>query len=206
MISKISGKLTRISIQFVYIDTGGVEYEILVPLNVVETLQNQISKKIQLYIYHHFQGEEQKLYGFLDISQRELFKTIIQLKGIGPTLGLSILSHLNTQQLLEICEKKESQKLMKIPRIGKSIAEEIIFEVNQKKKKFLKLLTDAKLDVKKEKTSKQMSEELKEDIIQALKTLGYKEPATKKALEKIENDNIQPNSLSEWVKEVLKVI
>lgn len=202
MISKISGKLSRISLQFVYIDTGSIEYEVLVPLNVLEKLQNLISKKIKLYIYHHFQGEEQKLYGFLDVSQRELFKTIIQLKGIGPSLGLSVLSHLNTEQLLEICEKKEFEKLMKIPRIGKSLAEELIFEVNRKKKKFLKLLPAAK----KEKIQTHINEESKEDIIQALKSLGYKETVIKKALEKLENQEIQLNSISEWVREVLKVI
>lgn len=205
MISKITGKISKIGIQTIYIDTGGVEYEIYVPLNVIEQLQIRNSKKVEIYIYHYFQGEEQKLFGFLDFSQRELFRTIIQLKGIGPSLGLSILSHLDLIQLIEICEKNEIQKLLKIPRIGKSIAEELIFEVNRKKKKFLKLLNSTSKN--KKETNLVQKEEIFEDIIAGLKSLGYKEKAIKDAILKVEKKlkNL-PQSTSEWVKEVLKEI
>ncbi|MFN3603295.1 MAG: Holliday junction branch migration protein RuvA [Leptonema sp. (in: bacteria)] len=203
MISKITGKLTRIGVQTVYLDTGTIEFEIITPLNVQEKLQNKISKKVQLFTYHYFQGEEQKLFGFLEFSQRELFKTIIQLKGIGPALGLSILSHLDIEHLIDICEKKDIEKLLKIPRIGKNTAEEIIFEVNRKKKKFLNLLSESHKEV----GSKITKEDMLDDVKHGLKFLGYSDKSIIKAIEKVEKKLTQkPQNVSEWIKEVLKEI
>lgn len=207
MITKITGKISRIGIQTIYIDTGCIEYEIYVPLNVIDQIQKKNSKKVEIYIYHYFQGEEQKLFGFLDFSQRELFKTIIQLKGIGPSLALSILSHLDLIQLIEVCEKKDIQRLLKIPRIGKNVAEELIFEVNRKKKKFLKLLEFSSLKNKVGEINHYNNEEMFDEVITGLKSLGYKEKQIKETIKKVEKKlTYLPQSTSEWVKEVLKEI
>jgi Holliday junction DNA helicase RuvA len=204
MISKLKGKITRIGIQSIFIDIGSIEYEVYVPLNVIEYLQKNQKKNqnYTIYVYHHFQGEEQKLYGFLEFSQRELFRTIITLKGIGPSLGLSILSHLNTKQLLDICENKDISKLTKIPRIGKNIAEEIIFEVQRKKKIFIKLLEISEPQKKSEYIFDSF-----EEVIQGMKYLGYSEKKVLETIDKIQKTRKKlPQNTSEWIREVLKEI
>jgi len=204
MISKLKGKITRIGIQSIFIDIGSIEYEVYVPLNVIEYLQKNQKKNqnYTIYVYHHFQGEEQKLYGFLEFSQRELFRTIITLKGIGPSLGLSILSHLNTKQLLDICENKDISKLTKIPRIGKNIAEEIIFEVQRKKKIFVKLLEISEPQKKSEYIFDSFDE-----VIQGMKYLGYSEKKVLETIDKIQKKQKKlPQNTSEWIREVLKEI
>lgn len=205
MISKLTGTISRVGLQSIFVDLKFIEYEVYVPLNVLEYFQNHSlkNKKYEVYIFHHFQGEEQKLYGFLDFSQRELFRTLIKLKGIGPSLALSILSHINTEELLKICEEEDAKRLTKIPKIGNQTAEEIIFEVNRKKKLFLKLLehTDHK------KTVKTLSEDFFDDVIQGLKYLGYKEKAIIDTIHKIkQSKKVVPQNVSEWIREVLKEI
>ncbi|GIX40604.1 MAG: Holliday junction ATP-dependent DNA helicase RuvA [Leptospiraceae bacterium] len=203
MISKLKGHITRTGIQSIFIDTGFIEFEVYVPLNVIEFFQKQRKNKIyEVYIYHHFSGEEQKLYGFLDFSQRELFRTIITLKGIGPSLGLSILSHLNTEQLITICENNDISSLIKIPRIGKTTAEELIFEVKRKKKIFLKLL-----EFSGKKIETDFSIDIIEEVIQGMKYLGYNEKKVLETIEKIKNNRKKlPQNTSEWIREVLKEI
>ncbi len=202
MISKIKGKISRIGLQSIFIDTGNIEYEVFTPLNVIEYFQNNHKKNssYEIFIYHHFQGEEQKLFGFLEFSQRELFRTIITLKGIGPSLGLSILSHLNTMQLIRTCENHDIKTLTKIPRIGKTTAEEIIFEVNRKKKLFLKLLEfDSKI-------YPEISSDI-EEVIQGMKYLGYNEKKVLEIIDKIKKSRKKlPQNTSEWIREVLKEI
>jgi len=202
MISKLRGKISRIGVQSIFIDTGNIEYEVFTPLNVIEYFQKNTQKNssFEIFIYHHFQGEEQKLFGFLEFSQRELFRTIITLKGIGPSLGLSILSHLNTMQLIQTCENHDIKTLTKIPRIGKTTAEEIIFEVNRKKKLFLKLLEhDFKI-------YPQISSDI-EEVLQGMKYLGYNEKKVLEVIEKIKKSRKKlPQNTSEWIREVLKEI
>ena len=202
MISKLRGKISRIGVQSIFIDTGNIEYEVFTPLNVIEYFQKNTKKNssFEIFIYHHFQGEEQKLFGFLEFSQRELFRTIITLKGIGPSLGLSILSHLNTMQLIQTCENHDIKTLTKIPRIGKTTAEEIIFEVNRKKKLFLKLLEhDFKI-------YPQISSDI-EEVLQGMKYLGYNEKKVLEVIEKIKKSRKKlPQNTSEWIREVLKEI
>ncbi|MCX7810287.1 MAG: Holliday junction branch migration protein RuvA [Leptospiraceae bacterium] len=202
MISKLKGKISRIGVQSIFIDTGNIEYEIFTPLNVIEYFQKNPEKNssYEIFIYHHFQGEEQKLFGFLEFSQRELFRTIITLKGIGPSLGLSILSHLNTMQLIQICENHDIKTLTKIPRIGKTTAEEIIFEVNRKKKLFLRLLEhDSEI-------YPEISSDL-EEVLQGMKYLGYNEKKVLEVIDKIKKNRKKlPQNTSEWIREVLKEI
>ncbi len=204
MISKIKGKISHIGLQSIFIDNGFLELEVYVPLNVIEYFQNQKNKNksYELYIYHHFFGEGQRLYGFLEFSQRELFRNIIQLKGIGISLGLSILSHLNVKQLIEICEKNDIKSLTRIPKIGKSIAENLIFEVNRKKKIFLQLLEKENKNISKENINQIYIEE----AIQGLKYLGYKEKNILDTINKIKKSNKKIQSTSEWIREVLKEI
>ncbi|MCS7206201.1 MAG: Holliday junction branch migration protein RuvA [Leptospiraceae bacterium] len=195
MISKLKGKVTRVDVQTIYIDTGTVEYEVHVPLNVIEEIQKNKKKVWEIYIYHYNQGELERLYGFLEFTQRELFKIMISLKGIGPSLGLSLLSHLNVDQLLDACEKHDIETLTRIPRIGISIAESLIFEVNRKKAVFQKLRDG----------SKPISVPL-EDVISGLKNLGYKEKQIQEAIRKIQARKELPQTASDWIRETLKII
>ncbi|MBW7858357.1 MAG: Holliday junction branch migration protein RuvA [Leptonema sp. (in: Bacteria)] len=199
MISGLLGHVQRFGASKIYFLVGAVEYEVNVPLDVFEYLQHQKENQHFLYIYHLFTGEDQRLFGFLHPSQRELFGAILSLKGFGSVLALSVLSHVDLPKLLDLCERSDVAALAKIPRVGKKTAESLIFEVNQKKQKFKKLLqtepTHSPTDI-----SYTSESEL---AIQALIQLGYKEAQIQKVFSKVLPE-VGDVSASELIRQTLK--
>lgn len=199
MISGIRGIVSRKAGTRLFIDTGALEYEIIVPLNVLDSVERKLQENPEAELFFHVHQqilpEEHRLYGFLDPQQRELFRTIQDIKGFGSSLALSILSHLDTRGLLSICESGDTKGLTHIPRIGKSTAEALIFEVNRKKKRFLKLLeleegsARAGLSATGELVA-EPEDETFELVKQALLQLGYKETQVAKVLEKLEKERL----------------
>ena len=227
MISGIRGSISRKAGTRLFIDTGAVEYEMIVPLNVLDAVERRLHQDpdAQLFFHVHQQilPEEHRLYGFLDPQQRELFRTIQDIKGFGSSLALIILSHLDTRGLLAICEGGDAGGLTHIPRIGKSTAEALIFEVNRKKKRFLKLLeleegaARAGLSDSGELVA-EPEDETFELVKQALLQLGYKETQITKVLSKLEKEHPvaeagrdsealdAESSTAEWIRKALQLI
>lgn len=224
MISGIRGIVSRKAGTRLYIDTGAVEYELIVPLNVLEAVEHRLNQESEaVFLFHVHQQilpEEHRLYGFLDPQQRELFRTIQDIKGFGSSLALSILSHLDTRGLLAICEGGDAKQLTHIPRIGKSTAEALIFEVNRKKKRFLKLLEleegAARAGIAS--TGELVSEpedEAFELVRQALMQLGYKDTQIAKVIAKLELERgrgadsgtgPETEATGEWIRRALQLI
>ncbi len=195
MISGIHGKLERLGAQSAFIMAGGLEYEVFVPLNVFDYLEKQgEGADVRLFVHHHFSQEDQRLYGFLDADEREVFRELIRLQGMGPSLALSVLSHFDGQRLLSSAEQNDVQSLMQIPRIGKKTAERLIFEISGRKERFRKLLSGAKTRVK------QSEQEL---AVQALLQLGYRETQIADAMKSLSG---KPQTASEWIAAALRAL
>ncbi|MCB1138809.1 MAG: hypothetical protein KDK23_08640 [Leptospiraceae bacterium] len=223
MISGIRGVVSRKAGTRLFIDTGSVEYELIVPLNVLEAVERRLNEQPDVALFFHVHQqilpEEHRLYGFLDPQQRELFRTIQDIKGFGSSLALSILSHLNTRGLLAICESGDSRQLTHIPRIGKSTAEALVFEVNRKKKRFLKLLeleegaARAGLSSEGELVA-EPEDETFELVKQALLQLGYKENQVVRVLGKLEAERASrepsrgpdADATAEWIRRALQLM
>ena len=204
MIAGISGTVARLGVSSVYIDTGGLEYEVFVPLNVFDELSRTSGgERVRLYIYHHFMQDEQRLFGFREPGQRDLFIAVKNLKGLGTSLALSLLSHLNGKTLLELCERKDVKALTKLPRVGKATAETIIFEVNRKRDKWEQIVGVGEDGVPGEDV-RGSEEEL---AYQALIQLGYKEKEAKEALLKHTSEKDGGGlSASELIREALRLL
>ena len=189
MISGISGRVRRFGVQRVYIDAGGLEYEVHVTLGVYDTLQRtRPETEVYLYIHHQFSQEEQKLFGFLDPAQREFFQALQNIKGLGTVLTLSLLSHLDGRALLALCDRKDVTGLSRIPRIGKATAERLVFEIGRRRDKFQQLLDSARArageDDGHDADPPPPADE--EDLaFEALLQLGYKEAQARKVLAKV---------------------
>ncbi len=200
MIAGLHGKIVRFGASRIQLDAGGVEYEVQLPLDVFESLQKNAQDSVHLFIYHQFLTDgEQKLFGFLDPGSREFFIALQTIKGIGTSLALSILSHLRAGDLLAICERNDIESLCRIPRIGKTTAETIIFEIKRRRDKWSKLF----LGDEPGRQPEAMPEEL---ALQALTAqLGYKENQVKAAFEKLKvMAGPRPGNAADWIKEVLK--
>lgn len=151
---------------------NGVGYEVSVPLRALEQLK--IGQTAELFVYHHFSPDSQRLFGFLSASERNFFRELTGIKGIGPALALSILSHSTAVQFLELCRSGNVAALSRLPRVGKKTAERLVFEVKDKQFDFI------------ENQNQPMAVSTNRLALEALLQLGYKESEIEKALARVD--------------------
>ncbi len=131
MIARLSGSLLDKNPPHLVIDVNGVGYEIEAPLGVFSDLPEN-GKQIAIVIHHHFSQDSQTLYGFATLGDRELFRKLLKISGIGAKLALTILSGASGEELARYVSTADVASLTRMPGIGKKTAERIIMELRDK--------------------------------------------------------------------------
>jgi len=173
----------------IVLNVGGVGYEIqLLPkhFNKAENFN-----KIELWIHQIDREDGSNLYGFIDINQRDLFREIISVNGIGPQIGMALLEDFEITQLVNAIENKESNLLSTTQGIGKRIADRLIVELRRKLQRFLdnnETSHDKKEDIDNNHFSKYIDE-----IYLILESLGYEDNEIKDSM-KIITTNEKENT------------
>lgn len=162
MISRVHGKLVRRDIGVVELSTsGGVTYEISIPLTVYERLPRE-GVEVELRTYQVVREDSAELFGFIDASERALFARLLTASGVGPRLALSMLSSLSPQKLVAAITAKDIATLRQIPGLGTKKAEKLTVELADR-------LDDLALTTAGPKLEGRTSEE----AVGALVALGY---------------------------------
>ncbi|MBU3069577.1 Holliday junction branch migration protein RuvA [Aestuariicella sp. G3-2] len=133
MIGRLQGQLLEKKAPEVLVDVNGVGYEVLVPMTTLYQLP-EIGGKVTLSIHFAVSENSQALYGFYDKKDRELFRTLIKVSGVGPKMALAILSGMETDQLVSCVMEDNVSALVKVPGVGKKTAERLIIELRDKLK------------------------------------------------------------------------
>ena len=133
MIAQLHGSLAHKSPEHLIVDVHGVGYHVLVSLNSYYRLPDPC-QPVKLFIHTHVREDALQLYGFVDAAEKELFLLLISVSGIGPRLGLNILSGTSLDQLLEALEAGDLVRLVAIPGVGKKTAERLVVELRDKVK------------------------------------------------------------------------
>ena len=132
MIALVSGTLVRRELDRVEILTaGGVGYECLIPLSVFESLPQE-GATITLHTHLAVREDAWHLYGFSDRYDRAVFQRLLVAKGVGPSLALGILSSLTPERVVRALREKDITTLMRVPRVGRKKAEQIILDLADK--------------------------------------------------------------------------
>lgn len=131
MIARLSGILLDKSPPLIVIDVNGVGYEVEAPTGVFIDLPEN-GKQVAILIHHHFSQDSQTLYGFASTGERELFRKLLKVNGIGAKLALAILSGASAADLSRFVATADIASLTRIPGIGKKTAERIIMELRDK--------------------------------------------------------------------------
>lgn len=183
MIGRLTGEVAEKQAPDLLIDVNGVGYEVQMPLTSFYELPE---KGQQATVYTHFVVREdaQLLYGFASKQERSLFRLLIKANGVGPKLGLTILSGLTAEQFVTCVEHDDVTTLVKLPGVGKKTAERLLIEMRDRIKA---------LDVSPEFMPKMSMESslLKsnhsefEDAVSALTSLGYSSQQANKAVKSV---------------------
>lgn len=131
MIGKLTGTLLEKNPPQILIDCHGVGYEVDVPMSTFYNLPAS-GEKVALLTHFVVREDAQILYGFATPSERETFRQLIKISGVGPRTALGILSGLSVQDLAQAVTAQEVGRLVKVPGIGKKTAERLLLELKGK--------------------------------------------------------------------------
>lgn len=195
MIAQLTGKLAEKSADHIIIDVQGVGYRVMISLQTFYTLPDP-SANITLHTFTYVREDQLVLYGFLRREEKELFKKLISVSGIGPKLAIGVLSGLPAEDFVCALQNEDIARLNSIPGVGKKTAERIMIEL---KDKILKEMAAGTSTISIQTASVNASYD---DALSALLNLGYNRAHAQKALAKA--SSAKNASLETVIKEALK--
>jgi holliday junction DNA helicase RuvA len=175
MIAHLAGKLLSKQPNQVIVDVNGVGYEVHVPLSTFYEV-GEIGSPVQLRIYTHVREDTIALFGFKSAEEKSMFEQVTSISGIGPKLGITILSGMPVDELVAAIRQSNLARLTSIPGIGKKTAERLVVELRDKLAKTLPAGEPA---------AAQSVSQPQEDVISALVNLGYAKPSAEKAVQTV---------------------
>lgn len=182
MIAHLSGTLLSKEPNQVIVDVGGVGYDVTIPLSTFYDLDDQKSD-VQLLIYTHVKEDALQLYGFKTPSERKLFIHFISVSGVGPKLGIALLSHMKTDELIEAIKSNNLARLTQIPGIGRKTAERLVVDLRDKMIQLSQAQVAEATGVKPETTYASSDDNVRADALSALVNLGYQRSPAEKAID-----------------------
>ncbi len=209
MFEYIFGELTVKKIDYVVLDINGLGYKIYISLNTFENL-GEIGNDERLYIHTNVKEDDISYYGFKKENERELFKALISISGVGPKLALAILSTYDVKEIIDIVLESNAKLFTKVPGLGEKKAQKIILDLIDKVKKLniIEIHNEITDTVKgREIVSDTSNTELllmKEDIKLALDSLGYSNADVSKWIKDEELAEIE--NIGQAIKTVLQKI
>ena len=188
MIGKLTGTLDNKNPPQVLVDCHGVGYEVHVPMSTFYNLPD-VGSKVSLLTHFVVREDAQILYGFATPQEREAFRQLIKISGVGPRTALSVLSGMNVDELSQAVTLQEAGRLIKVPGIGKKTAERLLLELKGKLGPDIGVATNVANDAQ-------------GDILQALVALGYSDKEAAVALKALPADV----GVSEGIKLALRAL
>lgn len=189
MIGKLSGTLLEKNPPQILLDCHGVGYEVDVPMSTFYHLPAS-GEQVSLLTHFVVREDAQILYGFATAPERDAFRQLIKISGVGPRTALAVLSGLSVNDLAQAVSTQETGRIVKVPGIGKKTAERLLLELKGK------LGVDLGLPAGATRSDAQA------DIQQALMALGYNEKDAAAALKALPADV----GVAEGIKLALKAL
>ena len=191
MITHIQGRLVEKTPTEVVIDCNGIGYLINISLHTFSLLPD--GESLKLFTFLQIKEDSHTLFGFVEKQERELFKLLISVSGIGANIARTMLSSLAPQQIIQAIASNDVSTVQSIKGIGAKTAQRVILDL---KDKVLKVYNLDEVSVIESNTNK-------EEALSALEVLGFARKSAEKVIEKIHRDS--PNArVEEFIKQALK--
>lgn len=185
MIGRITGILLERHPAGLLIDVQGLGYEVKVPLSTLFALP-VVGERVTLQTHLVSREDGQTLYGFLSTADRELFRELIRVTGVGPKLALTILSGISAEQFVLCVRKQDGSALVRLPGIGKRTAERLLLELRDRLDSWNSPAVGAIGDIANQPFA--AGESPTQEAEQALVTLGYKPQEAARAVNRAQQE------------------
>ncbi len=195
MIAYLKGTIHAKSTEHIIVDVRDVGYQLEISDQTLQDLPSE-GEDVELLVYHHITDNDQRLFGFVDQNEKDLFELLITVKGVGPKLGLTILSGLPAQQITGAIVQKDKSALSQIKGIGKKTAERMILELKDK----MSEMVDATYTPG---DGTGVSGNVKDEAVSALQSLGFKKRDSEEAVTLAAKGESIDDNVQELVKKAL---
>jgi len=192
MIGRIQGTLVSVHPPRLLVDCQGVGYEIDVPMSTLYQLP-ETNQKITLLTHFQVREDAQQLFGFATETERQAFRALIKISGVGSRTALAVLSGMSVNELAQAIALQEAGRLTQVPGIGKKMAERLCLELKGKLAPDLGIIT-----------GKPQAIEASSEVLQALLALGYSEKEALLALKQIPADGTVSDGIRAGLKYLSK--
>lgn len=195
MIDFVEGTVCYIDTEYVVVETGGIGYRLFCP-NPYQFVNHEGAKR-RFFTHHHVREDAIQLYGFTNRDERDMYRRLLEVTGIGPKGALAILAAATPEQIVLAIQQENVTYLTKFPGIGKKTAQRIILDLKDKLKGF----TPSLLTVEVASTSQEVaSVGAFQEALEALAALGYSDNEIQ-SIKSVLRDKAQAgNSVEQLVK------
>ncbi|HHP0399798.1 TPA: Holliday junction branch migration protein RuvA [Pseudomonas aeruginosa] len=198
MIGRLRGTLAEKQPPHLILDVNGVGYEVEVPMTTLYRLPS-VGEPVTLHTHLVVREDAHLLYGFAEKRERELFRELIRLNGVGPKLALALMSGLEVDELVRCVQAQDTSTLVKIPGVGKKTAERLLVELKDRFKAWENMSTIAPLVMEPRASATVSSAEA--DAVSALIALGFKPQEASRAVAAVPGEDL---SSEEMIRQALK--
>jgi Holliday junction DNA helicase RuvA len=189
----IIGKARSLSATSVVVETNGIGYFVNISLYTYSKIKSL--EEVKLYLHFHVREDAQLFYGFADEVERELFRYLLSVSGVGANTARLILSSLSTEEVFDAITQGNSAVLQGVKGIGAKTAQRIVIDLRDK-------LGKAGIEVEKVDVSHNT---LREEALSGLLILGFAKPAAQKAITRVLKQK-KIESVEDLIKETLKTL
>jgi Holliday junction DNA helicase RuvA len=194
MIAHLRGRLLAKHPNQAIVETGGVGYDVTISVPTFSELPS-VGSEITLHIHTHVREDLIALYGFLRPAEKQLFEKLITVSGIGPKLGITLLSGMAADEMVGAIRGNDVARLTRIPGIGKKTAERMVLELRDK----------LPAGTGREMAAAPALSAVEEDVLSALMNLGYQRATAERALGSV-GKNGKGGSFEAMFREALAVL
>jgi len=191
MIGQIRGTILEKEPPQLLVDVNGIGYEIDAPMSTFYHLP-EVGQEVLLYTHFIVREDAQQLYGFYARRDRALFRALLKVNGVGPRLGLTILSSMGPDDFVQCVVQQDAAALVRVPGIGKKTAERLVLEMRDK-------LTDwpqsTASGTQPANTTGLRNHQPSSDAVAALIALGYKPQEASRVVSKIDDGQLSSEEI-----------
>jgi Holliday junction DNA helicase RuvA len=198
MYEYFEGKLASLEPTQAVIDCGGVGYLLEITLNTYEALRRADASRVKLYAHLAVREDAHQLYGFYDMAEREMFRMLVAVNGVGNQTARVMLSSLTVDELRAAIQTQDVKKVQRVKGIGAKTAQRIVLELADK--------MGAGVNSGKWRVESGMANQARDEALTALTMLGFAKPAVEKLLMSTDWRNADGSAMTveEIIKEGLK--
>lgn len=180
MIGRLRGQLLELNPPQMLVDVNGLGYELEAPMSTIFALP-KLGSEVILHTHFVVREDAQLLFGFLSEDERQMFRELLRINGVGAKMALAVLSTLSTSDLLDVIENEDVDQLVRVPGIGRKTADRVLLDLRGRMSRFDQLKVESGPGNAAASAGRPRAE-----AIDALQALGYSASEARKLTGKVD--------------------